>query len=285
MADRPGVVPDRGAQRAQLPQYQVFAIRYATFHRVRRDNFLGVPPDPHDGPMPMDYFVWLIRGDGRDILVDTGFNQRAADARGRKLLRCPITALSALDLASEQVSDVIITHMHYDHAGNVDLLPRARFHVQESELQYSVSRYMAHKPLRHAYAFEDVGHMVRRLYQDEVVFHDGESRLAPGIELVRVGGHTQGLQIVRVHTARGWVVLASDASHYYENFELAAPFPIVHNVGDMLEGYRTMHRLAESPDHIVPGHDPAVLRRYPRSTAGAEIVALHEAPTSDPDKR
>jgi glyoxylase-like metal-dependent hydrolase (beta-lactamase superfamily II) len=74
------------------------------------------------------------------------------------------------------------------------------------------------------------------------------------------------------------VVLASDASHYYDNFELTAPFPVVHDVGDMLEGYRTMQRLAESPDHIVPGHDPAVLRRYPRSRFGDGIVALHESP-------
>jgi glyoxylase-like metal-dependent hydrolase (beta-lactamase superfamily II) len=267
------------ADRAPLPQYEVFAIRYATVARDRRENFLGQPPDPHDGAMPMDYFVWLIRGAGRDVLVDTGFNQRAADARGRTLLRCPITALAALGLAPEQVSDTIITHMHYDHAGNVDLLPRARFHLQEIELAYSVSRYMAHKPLRHAYAFEDVCQMVRRVYQDEVVFHDGESRVAPGIELVRVGGHTRGLQVIRVHTARGWVVLASDASHYYDNFQRVAPFPIVHDVGEMLEGYRTLHRLAESPDHIVPGHDPQVMRRYPRSHGDLEIVALHRDPT------
>ena len=71
-------------------------------------------------------------------------------------------------------------------------------------------------------------------------------------------------------------MLASDASHYYDNFGYEAPFPVVHNVGDMLQGYRTMHRLAESPDHIVPGHDPQVLRRYPRSNAGEEIVVLHQ---------
>ena len=264
------------SRRASLPEYEIFALRYAHVDRQRRENFLGAPPDPHDGPMPMDYFVWLVRGNGIEVLVDTGFNQRAAAARGRTLLRCPIAALSMLGRAPEDVTDVIITHMHYDHAGTIDRLPRARFHLQEIELQYSVSRYMAYKPLRHAYAFEDVSNMVRRLYQDEVVFHDGESRFAPGIELVRVGGHTKGLQIVRVHTARGWVVLASDASHYYDNFGRDAPFPVVHDVGDMLEAYRTLNRLAESPAHVVPGHDPEVLRRYP--SIGDGIVALHLDP-------
>ena len=76
---------------------------------------------------------------------------------------------------------------------------------------------MGFKPLRHAYSVRDVELMVRRLYNDEIAFHDGDSRIAPGIELIHVGGHTMGLQAVRVHTARGWVVLASDASHYYDN--------------------------------------------------------------------
>ncbi len=257
-----------------LPKYEVFALRYAWVDRTRRDNFIA--PDPHDGPMPMDYFVWLIRGDGRQFLVDTGFNAEAAAARKRHLLRCPITALERLGVKREDISDVIVTHMHYDHAGNIDLLARPRIHLQESELQYSVSRFMAFKPLRHAYAVQDVQHVVGRLFDDQVVFHQGDARLAPGIELVLVGGHTMGLQAVRVHTARGWVVLASDASHYYDNIGMESPFPVVHNVGDMLQGYRRLLSLAEGPDHLVPGHDPLVMKRYPlHGKPGDEIVALH----------
>lgn len=257
-----------------LPKYEVFALRYAMVERNRRDNFMV--PDPHDGPMPMDYFVWLIRGSGRQYLVDTGFNAQAAAARKRNLLRSPIDALAALGVASEHISDVIITHLHYDHAGNIDRLPRARLHLQESELQYSVSRFMTFQPLRHAYSAEDVAHMVHRLFQDQVVFHQGDCALAPGIELVHVGGHTMGLQAVRVHTARGWIVLASDASHYYDNIGLESPFPVVHNVGDMLTGYRRLVSLAETPDHLVPGHDPLVMKRYPAQGRPVdEIVALH----------
>ena len=113
-----------------LPEYQVFAIRYAYVDRVRRENFIDTH-DAHDLPMPMDYFIWLIRCEDQVFLVDTGFNQSAADARGRRLLRCPIRALEALGLSAADVTEVIITHMHYDHAGNVDLLPQARFHLQE----------------------------------------------------------------------------------------------------------------------------------------------------------
>ena len=248
-----------------LPCYEVFAVRYATVHRQRSENF--IVRDPHDGPMPMDYFVWLIRNGDRQFLVDTGFNAEAAAARGRQLLRSPIAALAALGISAAHVSDVIITHMHYDHAGNIDLVPGARLHVQEKELQYTVSKYMGFKPLRHAYSVRDVELMVRRLYNDEIVFHDGDSQVAPGVELVHVGGHTMGLQAVRVHTERGWVVLASDASHYYDNILNEAPFPVVHDVGAMLAGHRRLMSL--------------VMQRYPsQGNPADEIVALHLEPTA-----
>jgi glyoxylase-like metal-dependent hydrolase (beta-lactamase superfamily II) len=123
---------------------------------------------------------------------------------------------------------------------------------------------------------------VRKLYAGRVTFHDGVAELAPGLTLHRVGGHTDGLQVVRVWTHRGWVVIASDATHLYANFQRQSPFPAVYNVGDMIEGYNTIRRLADSEDHIVPGHDPLVMRRYPAlSSELADIVVrLDTPPTS-----
>jgi len=258
-----------------LPTYEIYAIRYATSpNRRRQENFIA--HDPHDQPMPMDYFVWLIRNQTHTVLVDTGFNEAAAQARGRTFLRCPIAALSLLEVSAAQLSDVVLTHLHYDHAGNIDMLPGATFHVQEKELHYACGRHMCHSVLRHAYDVEDVVDLVRRVYADRVKFHSPRAVLAPGIELNLIGGHTQGLQCVRVHTARGWVVLASDASHYYENMMRASPFPIVFNVADMLDGFDTLRALADSPAHIIPGHDPQVCQLYP--AFGQDIYALHEVP-------
>jgi glyoxylase-like metal-dependent hydrolase (beta-lactamase superfamily II) len=119
--------------------------------------------------------------------------------------------------------------------------------------------------------------MVRRVYQGRVRFHDGDAELMPGVSLHLIGGHTMGLQVVRVATRRGAVVLASDASHFYANMEQARPFPIVWSVADMVEGYRRLRELAESPGHIIPGHDPLVLERYPAPAKGLEgiVVRLH----------
>jgi glyoxylase-like metal-dependent hydrolase (beta-lactamase superfamily II) len=105
------------------PVYEVFALRYAVRDARRSEHFIG--GDPHDGPMPMDYFVWLIRGAGRAVVVDSGFTAEVAARRGRNWLRCPVDALSLLGVAAADVRDVVLTHLHYDHVGNFHkLLPR-----------------------------------------------------------------------------------------------------------------------------------------------------------------
>jgi glyoxylase-like metal-dependent hydrolase (beta-lactamase superfamily II) len=259
-----------------LPQYEVFALRYGHLERTRNENF--IQHDPHDGPMPMDYFVWVIRDDERTILVDTGYGAQEAAKRKRQLIRCPIDALGTIGIKGEAVTDVVLTHLHYDHAGNLGKVPRATFHVQDAEMAFVTGRYMRHDMLRHGYAVEDVVTLVRGLYEKRVTFHAGDDEMAPGVQLLHIGGHTRGLQAVRVHTKRGWVVLASDATHYYDNMNLAMPFPIVFNVGDMLEGFEKLQRAADSPDHIVPGHDPLVLQRFPMAKPEIDLVKLHEAP-------
>ncbi len=252
--------------------YEIYAIKYAHHARNASANFLG--GDPHDGPMPMDYFVWLIRGAGREILVDTGFNAAVAVKRGRRITLPVEEGLQRMGVDAATVKDVAITHLHYDHVGNFNLFAHSTFHLQDLEMQYATGRCMAVEAMRHAYELEDVVGMVRRVYAGRVKFHDGDGAIAPGVTLHHVGGHTLGLQIVRVATRRGWVVLASDASHYYANMEQERPFPIVYNVGDMVEGWRKAQALADSPAHVIPGHDPLVMARYPAPAKALEgIVA------------
>ena len=253
-----------------MQQYEIYAVKYAEHMRRAGENFIG--GDPHDGPMPLDYFVWAVRGAQRTWIVDTGFSAEVGRQRGRQVLRCPSEGLKALDIDPDQVEDVIVTHMHYDHCGNHQLFQRARFHVQDKEMFFATGRCMCHAPLSQAFGVEDVVAMVRRVYAGRVAFHDGEETLAPGLSVHFIGGHTMGLQVVRVWTRRGWVVLASDASHFYANMEQARPFPIVYNVADMLAGHKKAYALAESPQHVIPGHDPLVLARYPAAHPGLKGV-------------
>jgi glyoxylase-like metal-dependent hydrolase (beta-lactamase superfamily II) len=244
------------------PQWEVYALRYAHHERAARENFMA--GDPHDeSPMPLDYFIWALKSADGIAVVDTGFDRAAAEQRGRTFLKSPADGLKRIGIDPEHVTDVIITHMHYDHCGNHAMFPAARYHVQDLEMQFCTGRHMQHAFMRWPFEAEDIAAMIRRLFAGRVVFHDGDEEIAAGLSVHHVGGHTMGMQIVRVATRRGIVVLASDASHLYANMERGIPYPIAHNVGDVMEGYRRAYELASSREHVIPGHDPLVLARYP----------------------
>jgi len=254
------------------PVYEVHAVKYARHERTASANFLG--GDPHDGPMPIDYFVWAITGSGRTFILDTGFDAEEGRKRKREHIRSPGDGLRMLGIDPAGVEDVVISHMHYDHAGNHDLFPKARFHLQDKEMAYCTGRAMCHRALRHSFSPEDVAAMVRRLFAGRLEFHDGDQEIAPGISLHAIGGHTLGLQAMRVRTRRGWLVLAADAAHLYANIEQQRPYATVLDVGAMMDGHRRLQQLASSAAHIIPGHDPLVMSRYPAPRPELEGIAV-----------
>lgn len=263
-----------------LPKYRVYAVRYATRAGRRSEHFLG--GDPHNSSMDMDYFVWMIVGDERKFIVDLGFTEETARTRRRNFLRCPIQALASLGADPAEVRDVIITHLHYDHAGNFHRFPNARFHLQEKEMSYATGRHMRPGRLAHGYNVEDVVGMVRLNFAGRLDLYSGDRELAPGVSVHHVGGHTMGIQCVRVFTERGWIVLASDVSHYYENLASGRPFSSAFHVGEMIDGFDRLRALADSDAHIIPGHDPLVMARYsaPDESLRGTVVRVDRVPAS-----
>lgn len=264
--------------------WEVYAVAYARHDRRASDNFIG--GDPHDGPMPLYYYVWVLRNAAETIVIDTGFDQRGAHLRQRTLTRPPREGLNALGVDPDTVKNVIVTHMHYDHAGNADLLPNARYHVQDREMSFATGRCMCHQGVNHPYEVEDVVAMVRRVYAGRVTFHDGDAELRPGITLHLIGGHSRGLQAVRVKTRRGPVVIASDTAHHYAHIQKQKVFTFVDSFTDVYLGYDRIMALAGGTlDRVVPGHDPLVAGLYPALRAGTEdwIVRLDEQPRPIPD--
>jgi glyoxylase-like metal-dependent hydrolase (beta-lactamase superfamily II) len=216
---------------AGLPEYEVFALRYATREALRRDHFIG--GDPHEAPMPMDYFVWAAVGPGGAYVIDTGFTAEMAKERKRTFLRCPIDSLALLGVEAGAVRDVILTHMHYDHVGNFHKFPNARFHLQEREMAYATGKYMRYPKLGNSFYVEDVVGMVRLNFKGRVEMHSGE---------------------VEMGTNR--------------------PFTTAFHIGEMLDAYRTLERLAPTPRHIVPGHDPYVMKEYPAPKPALDGIAV-----------
>lgn len=254
--------------------YQLVAIKYATNQkRTGRDNFLA-SHDQHDGPMPMDFFIWAAISKDRIILIDSGADKSTCDLRGHEFLRCPAQTLLELGIDPLMISDVIVTHMHWDHMGNMDKFPNATLHIHKSELAHATGCGMCHPLLRRPYDVEQVCTVVRALYGGRVSFNAGKADIAPGITAHHVGGHTPGLQVVRVRTQRGYVLLASDAMHYYANSIKGNPFPVVVNVQEYLDAFGSIASLADSDQHVIAGHDPVVMELFPAWTPESEGIAV-----------
>jgi glyoxylase-like metal-dependent hydrolase (beta-lactamase superfamily II) len=255
-----------------MQEHEVYAVKYGRHERRSSENF--IVGDEHDVPMPLDFYVWAIKSPDRTYVVDTGFSKEIGARRQRQHLRSPGDGLKMIGVDTGKVEDVIVTHMHYDHAGNGDLFPRARYHLQDREIDFCTGRCMCHDIFRRSFEFEDVAGMVRKVFEGRVRFHDGDEELASGLSVHHIGGHTKGIQAVRVWTKRGWLVLASDTTHFYANMDRERPFPIVYDVAQMVAGYARLSKLASSRAHIIPGHDPLVLARYPAPSRETEgIVA------------
>ena len=137
-------------------------------------------------------------------------------------------------------------------------------------MAYATGRCMCHQSLRAPFEADDVLAMVRKVFAGRAIFHDGHAEIALGLTVHLIGGHSKGLQCVRVKTRRGYVVLASDATHLYAHIGSGRVFPITYNIEEVVEGYATLNKLASSPRHVVPGHDPLVLARYPAAKPGLE---------------
>lgn len=249
-----------------MNDWEVYAIKYADRNaRTRADSFIF--DDNHDAPHAMDYFMWLLRR-GRDvILVDTGYDKAEATARARPIRLDPVSALAPFGIAPEEVTTIIVTHLHYDHAGGLHLFPNATLHLQAAEMAFATGPCMCHDTLRMPFTARHVCETVKRLYSGQVIFHDGDAQVAEGVTVHCIGGHSRGLQCVRVRTQAGWLVLASDAAHFYENVFARKPFPIVVDLQNMLDGFDRLERLASAPELIVPGHDPLVRRHFPTAMA------------------
>jgi glyoxylase-like metal-dependent hydrolase (beta-lactamase superfamily II) len=259
------------------PQYEVFALLYARIpETLQRDVLMFA--DDHAAPMPLDFYIWAIRGKGRTVVLDTGFDEASGKRRDRELIRSPIAALAGIGIDAGAVKDVVLSHMHWDHAGHWAEFPRATFHVQEAEMAYCTGRCMCHELLRRTYDIEQVTTAVRYVFAERVRFHQGVSEIAPGVTLHLVGGHSGGMQIVRVPTARGMVVLASDTTHFWHNIRKRSPFKLLHNLEKMIEAWLVCEALSDGPDHIIPGHDPEVLRRFPKVADDENTVQLHLVP-------
>jgi glyoxylase-like metal-dependent hydrolase (beta-lactamase superfamily II) len=263
--------------RPDAPQYEVLAVRYATLRASKAELFYrhqsyGEP----DAEVEMAYYFWLLRGSRETIVVDCGFDPVVGARRGRTCLLAPVDALRALGVEPESVSTVVLTHLHYDHIGNLAAFPAATLVVPRRELEFwtgpMAERFQFGSHVEPA-EIEFVAHAVA---EGRVRLTEGSEEIVDGVTAIAVGGHSPGQQVTVVRCEGGDVVLASDAAHFYEELELERPFAVLHDLERMYAAYGVLKGFAREGAVVVPGHDPDVARRFPRleHAGAAEAVRV-----------
>jgi glyoxylase-like metal-dependent hydrolase (beta-lactamase superfamily II) len=255
-----------GGQTETKPLYEVYAIRYATIPDFPVASL--VKDADRDRKLDIAMMVWLIRGNGRNILVDSGFyrDQFFKQWTVRDFVK-PSQAVGLLGLKPEQITDVIITHMHWDHADGMDLFPNARIWVQKDEYGYYTGEAWQQKGRHGGIDPDDVLALVKLNLEGRVGLVNGDAQeVIPGIACYTGGKHTFQSQYVSVNTQAGTVVLASDNMYLYENLEKHVPIAASLDFDSNLRAQDRMKQLAASPRLIIPGHDPAVFTRFPQKS-------------------
>jgi len=250
--------------------YEVYALKYAERDTTKCQFFYREAS--HD-PLTLHYFVWLILGGPHPVLVDTGFLEDDARARHVRNYVSPAVMVERAGVKRGDVPMALITHLHYDHWAGHSLFPGAQFWIQQDEVAFWTGPFGSTPAFRGSANVDALARLVTLNYGNRIRIVEGDRDVLPGLRVHRVGGHTAGLQIVSVQTARGTVVLTSDASHFYHNVETRQPVQIITSLPEMLTAFETIHELAGPAKLIVAGHDPQVADRFKRVDDGIIKIA------------
>jgi glyoxylase-like metal-dependent hydrolase (beta-lactamase superfamily II) len=259
------------APNVPAPLYEVYAIQYATVPGFKVSNLIAGADTSRRLDLAMS--VWLIKSpDGRMILMDAGFKREDLIQRWKPVdYLTPAAAVERFGVRREAVTDVIISHVHWDHLDGADLFPNARIWIQKEEYEHHIDS--TGKRLASAIDTADATMLFKMKQAGRVTLVDGDAReIIPGITVYIGGKHTYQSQFASVNTAAGTVVLASDNMYLYENLDKHLPISQTLDAASNLATQDRMTKIASSPRLIIPGHDPAVYQRFP--SAGKGVVRI-----------
>jgi len=261
-----------GAMAQTRPQYEVWAIRYATIPDFAVNQLVAGAEAGRKLDIAM--MVWLVRGGGHNILVDSGFyrEQFFRQWKVRDFVK-PSDAVKRAGLQPEDITDIIVTHLHWDHADGMDLFPKARIWLQKDELEYYAGEAWQSRRTHGGIDPDDVLAAVKLNTEGRVGLVNGDAQeILPGVTCYTGGKHTYASQFVSVTTAAGPVVLASDNVYLYENLEKHVPIAATLDADSNLRAQDRMKQIAGGAEWVVPGHDPAVMTKFHANEAGVARI-------------
>ncbi len=261
---------------APVPSYSVFAIRYADSPQEPvADLVVGAPQDERIDTV---YAIWLVRGGSHNILFDSGFHRKRWFEEWTILdyVR-PDRAVQLAGVAPDEVTDIIISHAHWDHLGGIDLFPRAIVWIQREEFRYYTGEAWQPGGDHDGIDPEDVQWLIRLNTEGRLRLVDGDDvEILPGIRAYTGGRHTYASQYIRIDGSPP-LVLASDNAYLYRNLEskmASATFSEADHAANVRNQAR-MIRLAGSVDRVIPGHDALQFQKYPTHGRIAVLRAPH----------
>ena len=253
--------------------YEVYALSYGVYPSFPVSALLAGADK--DRKIDLQMMIWLVKGPGgRNILVDTGcYHENVVKGKGIKNLIKASEAIAKLGLAATDITDVIITHMHWDHADGMDLFPNAKIWIQKDEYVYYTGLAWQSDGKHGGIEPDDVLTLVKLNMDHRVNMVGGDNvEIIKGIRVYTGGRHTFASQYVGVRTTSGTIVIASDNMYLYENLEKHAPIAQTFDPDSNLKAQDRMKQIASRPDLIVPGHDPAVFIRFPKPGNGVARI-------------
>ena len=230
--------------------------------------------DPSHERLTISFYFWLVLGGAEPIVIDTCFDAAYAKRRGLQSYRDRTELLRQVGVDPREVTTVVMSHLHWDHCAGHALFPRARILVQEREIAFWNGGIMRYAAIASSGSEATLDDLQKPETGNRISAVDGNFRLAPGIDVYRLAGHTPGMQVVTAQTPKGTVVLANDTMHYYENLERRRPVQVTMDMPGALQSLDAVETLAAgNPELIVPGHDPAVAERFDTIAPGIIRIA------------
>ena len=261
-------MPPHSSSLTKLPR--VYAVSYGKSSHKKSKVLHG---GSQKQKVPFEWMFWVIKTEERIILVDTGFHDEKLARKWRiRNYQDPAERLKELGIDPADVSDVIITHAHWDHIGLIGSYANAGIWIQEKEYNYAGSLLSAKQTKAKGMRWEDLKLLRQAEGQGRLHLVKEKAILTPGITMMPAGGHTPGSQFVTVETLEGIIVIAGDNTYLYRNNRSHIPVGSAYDREENLVAIKKMHRSAASPFYIIPGHDPLVMRYFPE--IGDNIVEI-----------
>lgn len=250
-----------------MPQYEIYAIKYAGPF-TSSGAFMMWMKDWNE-VVERNYYLWCLKGPETTIIVDTGVSPQMARERKLAGYVTPSEVLKRIDVEADKVQHVIMTHIHWDHAGGLSLFPNARVYIQEDEYQFWMKDPIAKRPPFGLYWDEMLKTDIETIDKEgRLTLINGDHKILPGIECLLAPGHSIALQAVAVNTAKGTAILGSDCAHVFKNYQQDWPSALIVDMVAWMRSYDKLKSKVSSLELLFPGHDPLMSQNYPEIEKG-----------------